>query len=288
MKFIYGGASFANNYHKKKIFNIKKKEKINIIKNLLKVGISKIDTSPDYGDIENLIGRYCDKRIKVDSKLPIVPSKISYDKLENWVHKVFFKTINNLKENKIDIYYFHDPKILLTKKGKKIFEIIKNLKKSKLICKIGISIYDPNILNKILNSYQIDAIQAPLNIFDNRILHRKYQNLLMKNKIILNVRSLFLQGLLIDNRLNYKLSDDKSLKKLLNWQNYIGRNKLNPLEQCISFIKMKKVKNVVIGANNLKELYNISRLKHKKNLSLLKFKTNYKKLIDPFRWSSEL
>ena len=94
MKFIYGGASFANNYHKKKIFNIKKKEKINIIKNLLKVGISKIDTSPDYGDIENLIGKYCDKRIKVDSKLPIVPSKISYHKLENWVHKVFFKTIN--------------------------------------------------------------------------------------------------------------------------------------------------------------------------------------------------
>ena len=49
-------------------------------------------------------------------------------------------------------------------------KFLKYLKKIKLIKNIGISIYDPKILSKIIDLKSIDVLQAPANIFDRRIL----------------------------------------------------------------------------------------------------------------------
>ena len=55
---------------------------------------------------------------------------------------------------------------MLTKKGSKIFNILKKLKKKKLIKNIGISSYNLKTLRKILKKYKVDFVQVPFNIFD--------------------------------------------------------------------------------------------------------------------------
>ena len=76
MNIIYGSASYTDFYHKKKEFNLQRKEKIKILKNLKKIKINKIDTSPDYGDAEKLIGLFCHESIEIDSKLPQIAHNI--------------------------------------------------------------------------------------------------------------------------------------------------------------------------------------------------------------------
>ena len=44
----------------------------------------------------------------------------------------------------------------------------------------------------------IDVIQAPLNVLDQRIDHSKNLNFLKRKKIEIHVRSIFLQGVLVD------------------------------------------------------------------------------------------
>ena len=55
-----------------------------------------------------------------------------------------------------------------------IFNTFENLKKKKLIKKIGFSTYGQFMINKIISNYNIDVIQTTFNFFDNRILKKKY------------------------------------------------------------------------------------------------------------------
>ena len=47
-------------------------------------------------------------------------------------------------------------------------------------------------------------MQFPFNVFDQRILDKKIQNLLIKKKIKVHMRSIFLQGLLLLPQKNQK------------------------------------------------------------------------------------
>lgn len=284
MQFIFGAASFAKNYHRKKKYNLSEKEKIKILKNLNKLGIKKIDTSPDYGDVEKLIGLYCNKSILVDSKLPSLKNRLKGMKLADWIDKKIDQTLKNINKNKLDIYYFHDPRNLLSTNGSIAYDKVNKLKSQNIIKKIGISIYDPKILDLILRNYDIDTIQSPFNIFDNRIISSKYEKKIKKKKIELIVRSVFLQGILINKDFRFKIKDINSLKLLDKWYEYLNENKLNALNQCISFVKMNNIKNIIVGTNNFKDLSKIVKYQYKNNKDLMKFKTRYKNLIEPFRW----
>ena len=276
MKFIYGAASFANNYHRKKKYNLPKKEKIKILKNLNKLGIKKIDTSPDYGDVEKLIGLYCNKSILVDSKLPRLNKRLSTIKLSEWIDRKIDKTLKNINEKKLNTYYFHDPRDLLSTNGELAYDKVNKLKSQNIIKKIGISVYDPKILDSILSNYDIDTIQSPFNIFDNRIIKPKYEKKIKNKKIELIVRSVFLQGILINKEFRFKIKDIKSLNILDKWYEYLKENKLNALNQCISFIKMNDIKNIVVGTNKFNDLLKIVNYEYENNKDLMKFKTSYK------------
>ena len=284
MKFIYGAASFAKNYNRKKKYNLPKKEKIKILKNLNKLGIKKIDTSPDYGDVEKLIGLYCNKSILVDSKLPRLNKRLSTIKLSEWIDRKIDKTLKNINEKKLNTYYFHDPRDLLSTNGELAYDKVNKLKSQNIIKKIGISVYDPKILDSILSNYDIDTIQSPFNIFDNRIIKPKYEKKIKNKKIELIVRSVFLQGILINKEFRFKIKDIKSLNILDKWYEYLKENKLNALNQCISFIKMNDIKNIVVGTNKFNDLLKIVNYEYENNKDLMKFKTSYKNLIEPFRW----
>ena len=284
MNFILGLANFQNYYHKIKSYNLSKRQKIDILKNLKKYKIYEIDTSPDYGNSEELIGLYCNPSIKIHSKLRAIP--ITKDKiiLKKWVDKNLFTTLKNLKNKKIDTYFFHGPDDLLKYRGKICHDILMKYKDKGYFNKIGISIYDPDDYEKIFKNFVVENIQAPVNIFDHIIFSKKWINLSRKYNFTLSARSLFLQGVLVDKKLIYKIKYNKSKKILQKWYDYIEKNKLNYVEECLNFAFSAKIKNVVLGLNSLKQIDKITKHKLQYNKSLLNFKTNYKRLIDPRKW----
>ena len=72
------------------------------------------------------------------------------------------------------------------------------------------------------------------------------------------------------------------------WENWLRRNKLKPLEACISFVlNQSQLDGVVIGFDNRKQFNQILKLKkNKRDFYIENLRTNNKKLIDPRQWGN--
>ena len=66
------------------------------------------------------------------------------------------------------------------KNYKKVFNFMNEIKKHKLTKKIGVSLYNPEYLEKIKKEYNLDIVQAPINIVDRRFLSANVKKLLRK------------------------------------------------------------------------------------------------------------
>ena len=92
------------------------------------------------------------------------------------------------------------PKNLFGPKGKIIWRSLKDLQTQFNISKIGVSIYDPSELNLLENrNIYPEIVQAPYNIFDQKIYRSGWLQKLVDRDVEIHARSVFLQGLLLQN-----------------------------------------------------------------------------------------
>ena len=181
----------------------------------------------------------------------------------------------------------HRPEQLISKKGSEIYKKLKIIKKKGIIKKIGYSFYNDKYLNLFSKKFKPDTIQFPLNILNNKFTSKKNIKILKKKHITFQVRSIFLQGILLNN--NKNISKLKSLKKYLKQlENFQKKNKLNKIECCINFIKSQKyIDEIVVGCDSYKNFIQIKKaLRNKKTkYPKIKVKKSDKNLIDPRQWS---
>ncbi len=280
-KITVGTANFVNNYNLiKPSYGITFKNVRSIIKYSSLIGINSYDTAPYYNS-ENVLGH-------LTKSETTTYTKISFDKNFNF-KKQIINSINGslrlLKKKKLDGVLFHNEKDLLMKNRKEIWNSINLLKKKGLIKKIGVSFYNPQDLIKIVNNFDLDFVQVPVNLFDKRFLDKKIISLLNKKNIEIHGRSVFLQGLL----LNTKLIPKKFLKWKNNFNklnNFLKHNQLSSLEACTNFVlQNKNLDKVIFGINSTNHLIQIIKSINSKkiNYNKLKFYEDLK-LINPVLW----
>jgi aryl-alcohol dehydrogenase-like predicted oxidoreductase len=285
MKLVLGSAQFGTPYglfNKKKISlkNIQRIEKF-----ILDKEINFIDTAFAYGDSEIIIGNSKLNKLNIITKIKIPENKKK--DIKNFVQEEIFKSLSRLKVAHIYGLLVHDVTDLFGTRGKIFLSCLQNLKKKKIIKKIGVSIYSPNELKKIWKFWKPDIVQAPFNVFDQRILTSGWIDILKKFKIQIFVRSCFLQGLLICKKYNL-LKIDQDLKFSLDQFNYWCRlNKISNLQASLNFVKQfKRIDFVVVGFNDyiqLKEIVNAFKKKNKKLPN--NFRINNPTIIDPRKWN---
>ena len=283
MKLVIGSAQLGMNYG---LFNNKKinsKEFKKIEKLVLISKINFIDTAISYGNSENIIGNSKLKKLNIITKIKL-PSKKDIH-IRNWVSKEISRSLIKLKINKIYGVLIHNYKDLLGKNGKNYLLSLQELKRKKIIRKIGISVYNPQEIKSIWKFWKPDLIQAPFNPLDNRILESGWINILKKFKVKIFVRSIFLQGLLINENNSFVIN--KNSKILLNkFRNWCFKNNVSLLQACLHFIKQfKKIDYLVVGFNNYNQLKEIIDVFKKKQINIpRKFFTKNINLIDPRKW----
>ena len=194
-KIIIGTANFGCPYgiRKKKI---SKKKVIDLCKFAYKKKVKYLDTSTEYFD-SNKIVRNLNKKIIINTK--ILPNK-------KWINmdyclKQFKKIKYEIGNKKLNTIYLHDEKIIFKRYFKKIYYNLIYLRKKKHFNKLGISIYDFKTIDFFLKKFHFDTIQCPFNIFDQRLITKRYYQILKSKKIEIHVRSIFLQGLLLKKKL---------------------------------------------------------------------------------------
>ena len=284
-KIILGSANFDQIYGIKKNF-IKKSEIKKLFDLALKNKIKTIDTSPLYNKSEKIIGLLNNNRFKIISKIPKPPKNIKRENIKKWLKQNVMISLKNLKIKKFECLLLHNANSLLCKNGDEIYKGIRNMKINGFTSKIGVSIYDFNVLDKILKKFKFNLIQAPFNILDQRLVEKGWLKKLKKRKIEVHARSIFLQGILLlkHNQLPKKLI--KLSKKLMVWENWLKKNKFNSLQVCLSFVlNQRQLDGIVVGYNNTNQLNQILKLKQiKNNFSLPNLNIKDKKLIDPREW----
>ena len=194
---IIGTANFGQQYgviQKKKI-KLSQVKKIIDFANQKKIKF--FDTSLRYKNSEKILGKNITKHSKIITKIPPIPSNVKFNDIEKWFDKQISLSLKKLKVKKFYAILLHKPESLLKKKGYKLYKALIDQKKKKITEKIGISIYNFDTLNKILKKFEIDVVQLPFNVFDQRLLYKKL--IYHQKKPEIHIRSIFLQGLLLMN-----------------------------------------------------------------------------------------
>ena len=171
--------------------------------------------------------------------------------------------------------------------GDKIYNALRLIQNLKFVEKIGISTYDLTKSIKILKKYNLDIIQFPYNIFDQRANNPKFFKVLKRNNTELHIRSILLQGLLT---LDFeKLPSYFNRWKILfvNLKNTLNKKKIDIVNLSINHAFNLKYKNkkIIVGVKSLKHLKDIINTKLSNKITYVKkFNTLSKKLILPFLW----
>jgi len=282
-KIIIGTANFDQKYgvRSKKI---DQKGIRKIINYAFKKKINKFDTSASYKKSEKILGNLLQKKTKVITKLPPIPKHLSDKKIELWITKQIKQSQKKLKVKCIYALLLHRPDILLTKKGKKIYQLLINVKKKGQLKKLGISIYDFKILRKLLKFYKFDIAQVPFNVFDQRLIREKKLFNKQNKNIEIHCRSIYLQGLLHEDEKKLSKKFGIFKKNWKKWNRWLVEKNLTPIEGSLNFIYQKRnfFDNIVVGFDNIGQLAEISNYKFKnRNFNYEKFHINNNKFYKP-------
>ena len=293
MKLSIGTAQFGFKYG---ITN--KRDKINIkeitkIMNLAEYkGIYHFDTAQEYGNSEKILGIYSEKKsFNVTTKLSTSDFnsfnpeniKICQEKLE--------ASLRNLKIKSIDTLLIHNSSDL-KKSGNKFFiNWLHEIKNSKLVNKIGVSIYRPEDLKGIEREF-MDVVQLPLSLYNQEFLNNSILENLKRLGCQIQVRSIFLQGLLLTPSKEWPKGINNKLKNHhFNLEKFIRSKNLSFLDLALKFVmSIKEIDLIIVGISSINDLEQILE-SYKRNISIsykemLSWKYDEVKHLDPRCWNA--
>jgi aryl-alcohol dehydrogenase-like predicted oxidoreductase len=152
----------------------------------------------------------------------------------------------------------HDAEDLLIPGGGRLVRRLTDIRERGTATKIGVSIYDGDQLNAVLERFQPDIVQLPLSILDQRLIRSGHLKRLKSLGVEIHARSLFLQGLMfmdLDHLDPFFKPISKSLSQLRLATQEQG---LTPLAAALSFgLAQAELDRIVVGVCSLVELNQI-------------------------------
>ena len=275
----------------------KTQDEVNDILSLaLDNGINLIDTAREYGDSEKKIGVFnkeFDNDFIIATKLSLINdlSNLSYSYLKNYIQKSVNDSLSNLNIDYIPILQLHQVDMELYE-NIDFWSCIGDIKQDKIVNKFGVSVYDTNDTQFLLDNYAdiIDYIQIPYNIFD-----RRFDNIFKRiksNNIEVISRSTFLKGIIpssVDN-IPSELSDIIPYKlKLESISDNVGV-RVDELATLFVYYN-QNISSTIFGVNSPEELKNnIDTIKQfdesiLNNIDFNEVSISESRLIDPRQWN---
>jgi aryl-alcohol dehydrogenase-like predicted oxidoreductase len=283
MKLALGTAQFglaygiANNDGK-----VGQSEVAKILARARESSIDTLDTAIAYGDSEARLGGVGVNGFKIVTKLP---PDVNAD-IEVWVHQNLRASMRRLGIDAVYGLLVHRPKQLLGPDGPALANALKNLKNQGLVKKIGASIYDTEELDALTRVCKFDLIQAPFNVFDQRLMTSGWLARLHALGVEVHIRSAFLQGLLLMplDRIPVKFRPWSELFD--RWHLWLNDHESTALQACLAFVNHPMIDRVVVGVDSVIQLNEI--LQSAINLplgGLTDLACDNKNIINPSNWN---
>jgi aryl-alcohol dehydrogenase-like predicted oxidoreductase len=191
-----------------------------------------------------------------------------------------------LKCTSLDALLLHRPQDLTGAQGAELYAAIKSLMAEKMIDRFGVSIYSPDDLEGIIGTFDIHVVQAPLNVFDRRILGVTDQ--LSALNIEVHVRSVFLQGVLIASPQDRPHRFEPWSEHFALFDEWVRSSGVSAMACCMGFaLQQPGIAKLVIGTTSAESL---DEIMNSTPNSVLKVPTHLQssveQLIDPRFWNA--
>lgn len=219
-------------------------------------GLDTLDTAIAYGDSEERLGQIGVNQWQIVSKLPQLPDR-SLD-VSAWVRASVMGSLERLKVSCLGGLLLHHPADLLGSQGDALYAAMAELRSLGVVKKIGISIYQPDELDTLLEHMAFDVVQAPFNILDRRLIDSGWLGRLRDLGVELHVRSVFMQGLLLMPGALRPAKFQRWQPLWDEWERWLRAHQLTPLEACLRYVlSFNEIRRVIVGVDTPGQLKEI-------------------------------
>jgi aryl-alcohol dehydrogenase-like predicted oxidoreductase len=263
---------------------------VNFILRSLNRGVRFIDTSPRYGNSEELVG----KAIKLSKIKPSISTKI--DNLVAKSGKTPTSMIKSINESisklntPIETCYLHQNDIEIIS-DKYVHEGIKELKDRSLVKEIGTAVYSQEELIYSLECGIYDWVQIPINILDTSFYNLASNHV---SAVKIAARSVFLQGVIFNHERAHKnIKDHNELLDSLDQLRSLASDFGITIQQLsVAYLSsLEKINQIIVGTISDDKLSeNMASIKIQLNESLIasieKIASKSKPWSNPRSWKS--
>ncbi|NQV81991.1 MAG: aldo/keto reductase [Alphaproteobacteria bacterium] len=167
-----------------------------ILHSAAKSGVVFLDTAYLYGTAQSVIGRVLPR----PNPFQIITKSLSFDGGPialadvSRARAALESSLKALRVDQVYGYLVHHAEDLLCTGGDRLFEALRSWKDEGLCSRIGVSAYSGDQVDALLDRYDLDLVQMPLSILDQRPLRNGVLDRLVAAGVEVHARSLFLQG----------------------------------------------------------------------------------------------
>ena len=230
-----------------------------------------------------VLGEAGTENFQVVTKLPALPLGVEIG--AQWVMDQAFTSAKRLGRKNISTLLVHNPEDLRRASGQELIRGLIGSKEAGLTEKIGVSIYDPKDLVWISNLLDLDVVQAPVSVFDRRLVNTGWLDRLNNKGVETHVRSVFLQGSLVAGVENLPNALKPWVGKFIEFETWANSKGLSLLEAALLYpLSIPEVDKVVIGVVSVDQLEHAVIAAQKNPPDYPDFSTNDQRLINPVNW----
>ena len=225
-----------------------------IVSAALAAGLERIDTARGIRPSQGY-GR-AQARLRPWARDFCITTKI-YGRSEVPISEQLASSLTDLAIKDVHACLVHDWALLSGDERRSTARALEAVRASGEATKVGVSAYDEaEVASAIEHFESLDVVQVPASVVDQRLVNSAVLQALSDAGAEIQVRSIFLQGLLLEPRATASLAAHRDIRA---FHLFCEANGIAPLTACLSFIKsLEWATQVVVGVTGADELKQVA------------------------------
>ncbi len=244
-------------------------------------GVRLLDTAPAYGDSEEVLGALgAAGRFAIATKTRRLGAKGP-----DGVEAAFERSLARLRTRHVYALSVHAAADLAGVRGRALAQRLRALRESGRVERLGVSVYSVAELMQALAVLDVDVVQVPLNVFDQRLLRDGTLRRLKSQGVEIHARSALLQGLLLMDPAAPHAYFDPIRSRLVAWRRFCADRGLTPLRAALGFARgIDEIDQVVCGVESVAQLEEVLAAGTLDPCEFRDLAIDDPDFVDPSRW----
>lgn len=266
-------------------------EVVAILKHAAISGIRIIDTASLYGSSEAVLGQIFSSMgcpFDVITKTPYFGTACLTAADVMRLEQVFHQSLSNLQIPSVYGLLFHHADDLLADGASLLVDRVCEFKRQGLIKKWGFSAYTGQQVDGVLNRFNPDLVQVPINVFDQRIVSGGQLRRLKQARVEVHSRSVFLQGLLLMEQASLNPYFAPYREMLESFSREAKASGFTNLQASLKYVvDIKEIDHVIVGVcsnRELKQIIGVLQEVPAGSLCYKRFSSHDERLLNPAIW----